>query len=338
LVNLLTSTPVTREMMKVAVGMSPQRSIPQFAPQTFKAWFGKRPQQGGGRPQVLLFADTFNNHFLPQTARAAVEVLEHAGYQVLVPREHVCCGRPLYDHGFLDEAKRYLRHLTSVLMPYVERGIPIVLLEPSCWSVLRDEMHGLFPERKETLRIMENTFLFSEFLVDKANYRPPQLRMDAVLHGHCHHKAILHVAEHERKLLEQMGMRVRPLTDGCCGMAGAFGFEEDKYDISVKIGEHALLPAVRNSRPRELIVTDGFSCREQISQLTDRNALHTAEVLQLALHRGPEPVGDDLPEAEMVRQREHALRNSRLRTLATLGTLALGGIALACIMRNDHTG
>ena len=109
--------------------------------------------------------------------------------------------------------------------------------------------------------------------------------MDAVLHGHCHHKAIIRGAEPERKLLEQMQLKVRVLTDGCCGMAGAFGFEADKYDISVKIGEHALLPAVRNARPTELIVADGFSCREQISQLTDRRALHTAEVLQLALHQ-----------------------------------------------------
>jgi len=121
-------------------------------------------------------------------------------------------------------------------------------------------------------------------------------------------------------------------------MAGAFGFEVDKYDISVKIGEHALLPAVRNSRPTELIVADGFSCREQISQLTNRQALHMAEVLQLALHRGPEPVGDDLPEAALVREREYALRNSKWRTLATLGTFAVGGIALACIMRNNHPG
>ena len=335
LVNLLTSTPGARELMKAAIGMSSERSIPQFAPQTFKAWFGKRPQQGDGRPQVLLFADTFNNYFLPQTARAAVEVLEHAGYQVLVPMEHVCCGRPLYDDGFLDEAKQYLHHVMHVLAPYVERSIPIVLLEPSCWSVLRDEIHGLFPERKETRQIMENTFLLSEFLVSKANYHPSQLRMDALLHAHCHHKAILRGAEHERKLLEEMQVKVRLLSDGCCGMAGAFGFEKDKYDISVKIAEHVLLPAVRNSRTSELIVADGFSCREQISQLTQRHALHTAEVLQLALHQ--ESSEGDLPEAALLRERERALRNSKLRTLAMLGTFAVGGIALARALRNDRT-
>ena len=324
--------------MKAAVGMSSERSIPQFAPETFKAWFGRQPKQNHPRPRVLLFADTFNNYFLPQTARAAVEVLEDAGYEVVVPMGHVCCGRPLYDYGFLDEAKRYLRHVMCVLMPYVEHGIPIVLLEPSCWSVLRDEICGLFPERKEAHQIMENTFLLSEFLVQKAKYRPPQLHMDAVLHGHCHHKAIIRGAEHERKLLEQMQMNVHMLADGCCGMAGAFGFEADKYDISVKVGEHALLPAVRESRPAELIVADGFSCREQISQLTNRHALHMAEVLQLALRQGPERPAGELPEASLVREREQALRNSKVRTLAALGAMAAGGLVLACAMRSNRVG
>ena len=130
-----------------------------------------------------------------------------------------------------------------------------------------------------------------------------------------------------------MQLKVRVLTDGCCGMAGAFGFEADKYEISVKIGEHALLPAVRNARSTELIVADGFSCREQISQLTDRRALHTAEVLQLALHQA-----SNLPEAiyprRMVREHERALRRSKVTTLTTLGALAVGGIALSRIIRN----
>ncbi len=332
LLNLLASTPGMRKLMKAAVGMAAQRSIPQFAPETFKAWFGRRPQKDDGRPGVLLFADTFNNYFRPQTARAAVEVLEHAGYQVVVPREHVCCGRPLYDHGFLDEAKRYISHAMRVLVPYVEQGIPIVLLEPSCWSVLRDEIRGLFPEREETHKIMENTFLLSEFLVEKANYRPPALAMDALLHGHCHHKAILRAAEHERKLLEQMQVNVHLLNDGCCGMAGAFGFEAGKYDLSVNIGERVLLPAVRNARPSDLIIADGFSCREQISQRTDRHALHLAEVLQLALHNGP--ADGDLPESSLTREREQALRNSRRRTLAALGAIAAGGIALVLAARD----
>jgi len=331
LVNLFSSTPGTRDLMKAAAGISLGRTIPQLAPQTFQTWFGQRRHLDDGRPKVLLFPDTCNNYFLPQTARAAAEVLEHAGYQVLVPKEHVCCGRPLYDHGFLDDAKHYLRHVMRVLVPYIEQGIPIVILEPSCWSVLRDEIRGLFPDSQETRQIMQNSFLLGEFLVEKASYHPPQLGGSAVLHGHCHHKAITPGVEHERRVLEQMHLDVHLLSDGCCGMAGAFGFEKDKYDISVKIAEQGLLPALRRCEPAELIVADGFSCREQIAQLTDRRALHLAEVLQLALHQGP--ADGDLPEAELVREHERALRSSKLKTLATLGAITAGTIALGCIKR-----
>jgi hypothetical protein len=157
--------------------------------------------------------------------------------------------------------------------------------------------------------------------------------MDAIVHGHCHHKALVRDSDHERQLLESMQMNVNVLADGCCGMAGAFGFEADKYDISVKIGEHALLPAVRKAEPAELIVADGFSCREQISQLTTRRALHIAEVLQLALHRTP--ATGDYPEAALVRERTSDMRRSKLQTVATLAALAAGGIALARILRNQ---
>jgi FAD/FMN-containing dehydrogenase/Fe-S oxidoreductase len=287
LVNLAASTPGLREVMKLAAGMSPHRRIPEFAPETFQTWFAKRTERRHGMQKVVLFPDTFNNHFFPRTAKAAVQVLEHAGYEVEVPRGHVCCGRPLYDYGFLNEAKQYLEKIFDVLTPYAEKGIPIVVLEPSCWSVLRDEIHELFPERKETHMVMQNTFLLSEFLVKKANFHPPRLHANAVIHGHCHHKAIIQGAEQEEKLLEQMQLKVKVLTDGCCGMAGAFGFEEEHYDISAKIGEHGLLPHVRNAGTSEIIIADGFSCREQISQMTNREALHVAEVLQLALRHGP---------------------------------------------------
>jgi len=264
LVNLAASTPGVRGLMKMAAGISERRSIPEFAPETFQSWFGRRAKRNAQRPKVVLFPDTFNNNFFPTTAQAAVEVLEHAGYQVEVPREHVCCGRPLYDYGFLEMAKQYLERIFDVLTPYAKAGTPIVVLEPSCWSVLRDEIKGLFPERKETRMIMENSFVLSEFLVKKANYHPPRLHMSGLIHGHCHHKAIIHGVEHEAKLLQDMQMKVRVVPDGCCGMAGSFGFEEHHYDVSAKVGEHALLPAVRAAGLNELIIADGFSCREQI--------------------------------------------------------------------------
>jgi FAD/FMN-containing dehydrogenase/Fe-S oxidoreductase len=321
LINLAAATPGVREFMKAAAGISPHRSIPEFAPETFQSWFSRRPKRYAGRQKVVLFPDTFNNHFFPRTARAAVAVLEHAGFDVEVPPGHICCGRPLYDYGFLDMAKQYLLRIFELLTPYAKAETPVIVLEPSCWSVLRDEIKGLFPERKETHMIMRNTFLLSEFLVKKADYHPPRLRMSGVLHGHCHHKAIIHGAEHEEQLLKDMQMRVRLLPSGCCGMAGSFGFEKSHYEVSVKVGEHALLPAVRGSGLNELIIADGFSCREQISQMSDRHALHLAEVLQLAIQEGP--AGPDLmPEQKLVAEHRRAIQKSKMETLAALGGLA----------------
>ncbi len=321
LINLAASTPGVRELMKTAAGMSERRTVPEFAPETFQSWYSKRPRRNGGQPKVVLFPDTFNNHFFPRTAQAAVEVLEHAGYDVEVPQGHVCCGRPLYDYGFLDMAKQYLLRIFDVLTPYARAATPMIVLEPSCWSVLRDEIKGLFPERKETKMIMQNTFLLSEFLIKKAGYRPPRLHMSGMIHGHCHHKAIIHGAEHEEQLLKQMEMNVRVIPDGCCGMAGAFGFEESHYDISAKVGEHALLPEVRAAGLHEVIVADGFSCREQISQMTNRHALHVAEVLQLAIQEGP--AGPDLvPEKKLVEKHRKAVQKSKAEALATVGGVA----------------
>lgn len=317
-VNLASSTPGIRELMKSAAGMSPQRTIPEFAPETFQSWFGKRGRRRTGHPKVVLFPDTFNNHFFPRTAKAAVEVLEHAGYDVEVPRMHVCCGRPLYDYGFLDLAKAYLLKIFDVLMPYVDAGMPIVVLEPSCWSVLRDEIQSLFPERKETKAIRENIFLFSEFLVQKANYHPPRLHMSGIVHGHCHHKALMHGVHHEKQLLDDMQMKVRVLADGCCGMAGAFGFEEEHYDVSAKVGEHVFLPAVRSCGLNEVVIADGFSCREQISQMTQRHGLHMAEVLQLAIQQGPAAV-NGMPEKTFVDEDRRAVQKSKMEAVAVLG-------------------
>lgn len=284
--------------------MSLRRSIPEFAPETFQAWFHRRAKMPvAPNKRVVLFPDTFNNHFFPHTACAAIEVLEDAGYQVLVPSGHVCCGRPLYDYGFLDMAKSYLLKIMDVLMPYIAQGAQIVVLEPSCWSVLRDEINEMFPESDAAHKIMENTFLLSDFLTEHTDYRPPALHMGAIMHAHCHHKALISGAEHERTLLEKMGLSVRILSDGCCGMAGSFGFEEDKYEVSAKIGEHALIPAVRPAGLGELVIADGFSCREQISQMTNRHALHMAEVLQVAIRYGAGGPGGILPEREMVRER-----------------------------------
>ncbi len=329
LVNLVTSTPILREFAKLACGMPFERRIPQFAPQTFKAWWQQRGPQVRGGPQVVLWPDTFNNHFSPETAQAAVAVLEAAGYEIEVPEPHICCGRPLYDFGMLDRARQYLERIFTVLAPQLAAGTPIVVLEPSCATVLRDEVLGLFPDRPEAQRLAQQTFLLSEFLEKKvAGYQPPLLHRKAIVQGHCHHKAIMKF-EDEKSVLARMELAVDVLASGCCGMAGAFGFEAEKYDVSVAVGERALLPQVRDAEDATLIVADGFSCREQIAQLTDRRALHLAEVLQMAQREGPQGPAGVRPEDAIVRRREAAIRDSKMQAAAILGgaALALGALA-----------
>jgi Fe-S oxidoreductase len=202
---------------------------------------------------------------------------------VAVPRQHLCCGRPLYDFGLLDQAKAYLRRILHALGPAIDSGKPIVVLEPSCASVFRDELRGLFPNDPRADRLRRQTFLLSEFLEHHApGYVPPELNQKVVLHGHCHHKALMKMTD-EESLLRKMGVELDSLDAGCCGMAGPFGFVDDKYSISQAIGERILLPAVRRAPPDRLIVSDGFSCREQILHATGRRAIHLAEAMRLAL-------------------------------------------------------
>ncbi len=297
-VNAMTHAPVVGKVLQWMGGISTRRKMPAFAPQTFKEWWSRRPVRNVGRPGVILWADTFNNHFHPQTLRAAVEVIEDAGFRVIVPRPSLCCGRPLYDFGMLDTAKSLLREILDRLRPEIEAGIPFVGLEPSCVAVFRDEMHNLFPMDEDANRLHDNFFTLAEFLNKKApGYRLPKLRRRAKVHGHCHHTHVM-TLKHEISLLKDMGLDFELLNSGCCGMAGSFGFEAGHYDVSVAIGERVLLPAVRNSAVDELIIADGFSCREQIAGLTDRGALHLAQVMQMALREGPRGVEKERPEME----------------------------------------
>jgi len=328
-VNLFTQLPVLSLLAKKAAGMPRRRQIPAFAAETFQSWFRKRTPKNQGAPKVLLWPDTFNNHFFPEAAKAAVEVLESAGYRVEVPRGHVCCGRPLYDYGFLDLAVKYLERDLRVLKPQIEAGTPVVALEPSCCSVFRDELNNLMPERADARRLMENTFMLSEFLEKKANgYRPPKLRRDAIIQGHCHHKAIMRMDE-EEKLLQQMGVHYDLLTSGCCGMAGSFGYEAEKYDLSVACGERALLPKVRKTGLRTLIMADGFSCKEQIAQQSGRHGLHLAEVIQMALRHGEHGAPGMYPEDESVKPRQQAVKRSMVRAALITGALAGAAAGLA---------
>jgi len=284
-VNFVTQTPGLRDAVKLAAGVAPQRRLPAFAPRTFQAWCRQRGPRNHGKPPVILWPDTFNNYFHPEIGRAAVGVLESAGYRVYVPQRPLCCGRPLYDYGMLDVAKRFLRRILDTLRPAIEAGVPIVGLEPSCVAVFRDELHGLFPNDEDAKRLTQQTYLLSELLDRLPSYTPPRLARKAIVHGHCHHKAILSM-DAETRVLERLGLDFTQLDSGCCGMAGGFGFEAgERYDVSIKVGERVLLPAVRQAGPDTLIIANGFSCREQIAQTTARRALHLAEVLQLALRQ-----------------------------------------------------
>ena len=355
LVNLTTQLPGLRDLAKLAGGIAGHRRVPALAPQTFKEWWekrrgaslrgtdeGVRPHVGRGN-SVLLWADTFNNHFLPATAKAAVEVLEAAGFDVTVPRAHLCCGRPLYDIGMLDRAKRLLLQIMDELLPEIEAATPIVVLEPSCASVFRDELTNLFPKDERAQALSKQVFLLSEFLEQRAKDFPlPKLPRRALIHGHCHHKAIMKMTA-EEAVLGRMGIDFTTPAPGCCGMAGAFGFEKEKYQVSKAIGELELLPAVRQAPTDWLIVADGFSCREQIAQETDRHALHLAEVLQMALREATEtpegfpmfdPAPQHYPEDAWVRPHQAAIRTSMKRTgLAVAGIAAAGAALMLALAR-----
>jgi Fe-S oxidoreductase len=290
LANLLMRAPGVAALVKSVLHLAPQRDLPHLATKSFATWARsmKVPAPGraetAGRREVILWADTFNNYFHPATSRAAFEVLQAAGLHVSVPSTRLCCGRPLYDFGMLDRAKSYLQRIMELLGPQIDAGMPIVVLEPSCASVFRDELCGLFPADPRAERLRRQTFLLSEFLEHHApDFQPPRLDRGVLLHGHCHHKALMTMTD-EESLLKKMGAAVTAPDAGCCGMAGPFGFDAEKFDVSMAIGERVLLPAVRTAPDEMLIVSDGFSCREQIYQATGRRSLHLAEAIRMALN------------------------------------------------------
>jgi FAD/FMN-containing dehydrogenase/Fe-S oxidoreductase len=296
-VNALTQTPLLAGAVKRLVGLAPQRPLPRFAAQPFRAWFAAHEPRNPGGPRVLLWPDTFTNYFRPQTGQAAVEILEAAGCRVELPSRPLCCGRPLYDYGMLSLAKRWLGKTLETLAEPLAAGVPVVVLEPSCAAVFRDELGNLLPTDERAIRLGQQTLLLSEFLQRQANgWQPPKLHRKAVVQGHCHHKAIMKLTD-EQQLLARLGLDAEVLDAGCCGLAGSFGYERgERYQVSMKAGERVLLPAVREAAKDTLIIADGFSCQEQIAHGTDRRALHLAQVLQLARRYGQEGPPGDHPE------------------------------------------
>jgi Fe-S oxidoreductase len=277
--NFLTQTPGIAALVKAAGGIAADRTMPPFAEETFLAWMRRHRTPNPTGPRVLLFPDTFNNFFRPGTAIAATRVLEAAGWRVEVPRAPLCCGRPLYDWGMLERAKTALRGLMDGLGAALDDGIPIVGLEPACVTAMRDELPNLFPYDPRAAKLADRALLFSEFL-DKCGDRIelPRASGHALVQVHCHHHAVLDAAS-EKRVLDKLGLDYEMAASGCCGMAGSFGFEADKVEVSHQIGERALLPRVRSSDPATVVIADGFSCREQIEQGTGRPTHHLAEVI-----------------------------------------------------------
>ncbi|HKU81189.1 MAG TPA: FAD-linked oxidase C-terminal domain-containing protein, partial [Candidatus Tumulicola sp.] len=330
-VNAIAQMPVLNGLLKSVAGVAPQRHIPLFAPQTFRSWFRQRTPAGDGRRgDVLLWPDTWNDHFHPSTAAAAVEVLEHAGFRVQIPRAALCCGRPLYDFGMLDDAKRSLRRILAALRPQIESGIPLVGLEPSCVSVFRDELNDLLEPGGDARRLSQQTYLLTEFLNERApEYVPPALHRKALVQQHCHHKAVLK-KDAARALFAKMELECEWPDSGCCGMAGPFGFERRHYDVSMDVGERVLLPRVRAVPDEVLIVADGFSCREQIAQTTHRLALHPAQVLRLAIG-GSVPA--HLPERACMEDPQAARTRAARNGLAATVAGGAGLLAAAALVR-----
>jgi FAD/FMN-containing dehydrogenase/Fe-S oxidoreductase len=283
LTNFLVSRPLTAAIGKWVAGIAQERKLPVFANKPFSRMMRRISSEKAieGRSKVILWVDTFNEHFSPDIAKAAYDVLTCIGYEVILPQKRLCCGRPLYDYGLLDEAKALLQSAVSELANDISEGVPLVGLEPGCLSVFKDELLKQLPHDPRARSLSKQTYLFSDF-VASTDFDWPQLDVDAVVHGHCHQKSVFGM-NGDTALLTKLGVRWKLLDTGCCGMAGPFGFNVDHYELSMKVGEDSVLPKVRNTPQTTLVVTNGFSCREQIEQGTGRQTVHIAELASRAL-------------------------------------------------------
>ncbi|PZG01747.1 FAD-binding and (Fe-S)-binding domain-containing protein [Micromonospora deserti] len=326
-VNALSHAPGLSRLAKLAGGIDQRRDIPVFATETFQRWFtGRTPAGDGSRGEVLLWPDTFTNRFHPGVARAAVEVLEAAGWRVRVPEQAVCCGLTWISTGQLGIAKAVLRRTVEVLRPHVRAGTRIVGLEPSCTAVFRSDAHELFPADDDVTRLREQTVTLAELLHDHSpGWQPPALPAHALVQTHCHHHAILGTAA-DQAVLDAAGVRADFLDSGCCGLAGNFGFEKGHYEVSEACAERVLLPAVRDADDADVILADGFSCRTQVEQSASggREAMHLAELLRAGLHGNEVPTR---PERWWAERPARPPRAARLLATGAAGLAAIGTVA-----------
>ena len=275
-------------MLHTFVGIDKRRRMPPFASQTFERWHRSRScgTTTKGKPKVVLFHDCFMNYNYPQVGRAATELLEKAGYEVILV-DKKCCGRPMISKGLIEDARNAAKHNVRTLAPYADQDVPVVGCEPSCLLTLRDDYLDLVSE-KQVDKVAENTWMFDEFLVRLQRSNQLKLRFkdesrQILFHGHCHQKAHIGSASSLDALRLIPGLDVEEVNSGCCGMAGSFGFEKEHYEISETIGRQRLLPAVEAATPDTEIAVSGVSCRQQISHFTTRRPRHVAEILRDAV-------------------------------------------------------
>jgi Fe-S oxidoreductase len=281
-VNAVTHAPGLRGVVKAFAGVDPRREVPRFATRTFQRWFRDHTASANGsRGEVLLWPDTFTNHFDPAVGIAAVGVLEAAGWRVRVPMGKLCCGLTWISTGQLAPARRALRRTVAALREHLRAGGLVVGLEPSCVAVFRDDAERLLPRDEDVARLASQTFTLGELLWDHTpGWRPPAITGRVLVQRHCHQQAVLGYAA-DAALLRATGATVRILDSGCCGLAGNFGFTRGHYDVSMACAERALFPEVRAAESDDVVLADGFSCRTQLAQgnLGGRRGTHLSQLL-----------------------------------------------------------
>ncbi|MDX6353281.1 MAG: hypothetical protein QOF98_184 [Streptomyces sp.] len=343
-VNAALRAPGLARLGKRLAGVAPDREAPLFAEESFVQWWQRRTRQvGAPEPDpadprtVVLWPDTFSTYFHPAVAKSAVRVLEDAGFTVTVPTEAVCCGLTWISTGQLGIAERVLRRTTEVLRPWIEAGTHIVGLEPSCTAVFRADAPELLPDDEDIKRLAGQFVTFSELLLGHApeGWRPPALTRAATVQTHCHQHAVTKF-DADRELMRRAGIDAEVLDEGCCGLAGNFGFEAGHHELSMKIGELGVLPAVRQAAPSALVLADGFSCRTQIEQGgTGRRALHLAEALALGLDENRPPA--DHPEKAAARPAAPSPAATRLTTGAASAAVVAAGAGAYALLRRRRT-
>jgi Fe-S oxidoreductase len=294
--NMRDRSPFLRKASQTVARFASRRSLPKWRKDTYRDrsdWRYPTAEENTAAREIVLFADTFNRYFERENLDDALSVLVAGGYRVYAPQppdpddRPLCCGRAFLSVGLGDEARREMHRTMDALAPYVARGIPIVGLEPSCLLTFRDELPALFKGAVAD-SLAANAFLFEEFLAREhqagsLNLSLGSLSTKALLHGHCHQKAFNAMGAVETTLRLIPKLSVEPIDSSCCGMAGSFGYDEETIDVSLKMGELSLLPAVRRADADAIIVADGTSCRHQIHDGSQREALHVARVLKMSL-------------------------------------------------------